>query len=197
MTKQQLINQIQEEITEDKRLPLFAYRTKNGYFPVIGEGNLKADIIFIGEAPGLHEAKTGRPFIGAAGKFLNELLASIKLEREDVYITSVIKDRPPENRDPLPGEIKAYAPFLIRQLEIIKPRVIVPLGRFALNFVFEYFGLKEKLDTIGKIHGQSFKVKAPYGPVTIITLYHPALALYNGSMRPVLKKDFRILKKFV
>ncbi len=197
MTKKQALEQIKNEIAKDKKLPLYSYRTKNKFFPVIGEGDHDATIIFIGEAPGLNEAKTGRPFIGAAGKVLNELLASINLQREDVYITSVIKDRPPENRDPLPKEIKAYAPYLSRQLEIIKPKIIVPLGRFALNFVFDYFGLGEKLETIGKMHGKSFNAKASYGPVTIVALYHPALALYNGSMRPVLKKDFRIIKKYI
>ncbi len=197
MTKKQLIKGLEDELLFDKKLPLYSYRNKNQFLPVLGAGSLSANIFFIGEAPGLNEAKSGQPFIGAAGKILNELLASIKLEREDVYITSVVKDRPPENRDPLPKEIKAYRPYLIKQLEIIRPRVIIPLGRFALNFVFEYFGLEDKLKTIGKIHGQTFKVKTSWGEVTITPLYHPALALYNGSMRPILKKDFRLLKKYI
>ncbi len=197
MPKKQLTEKLNSKLLTDKKLPLYSYRVKNKFLPVLGAGSLDANIFFIGEAPGLNEAKTGQPFIGAAGKFLNDLLASIKLEREDVYITSVVKDRPPENRDPLPKEITAYTPYLIKQLEIIQPKVIVPLGRFALNFVFEYFGLKDKLETIGKMHGQTFKAKANYGPITIVALYHPALALYNGSMRPVLLKDFKILKKYL
>ncbi len=197
MTKQQLIKQIHDELKNGQKLPLYSYRTKNNYFPVIGEGSLDAKIVFIGEAPGLNEAKTGRPFIGAAGRVLDELLASIKLERNDVYITSILLDRPPENRDPLPKEIKAYTPFLVRQLEIIKPKVIATLGRFSMNFIFNHLELENQLQTIGKIHGQVFKVKASWGEVTVLPLYHPAAALYGSSIKPTLISDFKNLKKYI
>ncbi len=197
MTKQQLIKQIHAELKNGKRLPLYGYRVKNKYFPVIGEGSLDASIVFIGEAPGLNEAISGRPFIGAAGRVLDELLASIKLERTDVYITSVLLDRPPENRDPSAKEIKAYTPFLVRQLEIIKPKVIATLGRFSMNFIFNHLGLEDQLQTIGRIHGQVFEVKASWGGVTLIPLYHPAAALYGASIKPTLIKDFKVLKKYI
>ncbi len=112
-SKASLIRQLTDEIINLKKSPLYPYRIKNGYRPVIGGGNLDAKIVFIGEAPGKKEAETGQPFIGASGKVLDQLLDSVKLKREDVYITSIVNDRPPENRDPSPKEIKLYAPFLL------------------------------------------------------------------------------------
>lgn len=173
---------------------LYKYRTENKYFPVIGEGSHFAKIIFIGEAPGKNEAKTGRPFCGAAGKFLDELLNHIGLKREDVYITNIVKDRPPENRDPLPKEIEAYGPFLDKQIEIIKPQVIATLGRFSMQYIMERFGLLLNIEPISKAHGKSYTAKASYGNIQIIPFYHPAAALYNGGMRDTLKKDFETLK---
>jgi DNA polymerase len=196
-TKIELMKKVKDEILSDKTLPLYAYRTENKFFPVIGEGSHDASIIFIGEAPGLNEAKTAKPFCGAAGRILDQLLASISLDRESVYITNTVKDRPPDNRDPLPEEIEAYTPFLIRQIDIIKPRVIATLGRYSMAFIFNHFGLSDKLSTIGKIHGQVFEVKSSYGTITVIPLYHPAMALYNGSMKPAMIKDFEVLKKYI
>lgn len=149
---------------------------------VPGEGNPNADIVFIGEGPGFHEDKQARPFIGAAGKFLDELLTSIGLKREDVYIGNVIKCRPPNNRDPLPDEIAACAPWLDRQLEILKPRVIVTLGRFSMNRYFTG-------QTIGRIHGQPRRL----GNVTVVPMYHPAAALHQGNLRRTILDDFQKL----
>lgn len=185
--------QIKDEVVNLKQSPLYQWRVK----PVIGEGSHYAKIMFVGEAPGRNESETGRPFCGAAGKVLDELLASIALKREDVYITNIVKDRPPQNRDPLPEEIKLYAPFLERQIEIIQPRIVVALGRFSMAYIMNKFDLAADLQPIGKIHGKAFTAQAPYGEVMIVALYHPAVALYNGKMREVLKEDFKILDKIL
>ncbi|MFA5207862.1 MAG: uracil-DNA glycosylase [Candidatus Paceibacterota bacterium] len=159
--------------------------------PVIGQGSLKAKIMFIGEAPGAKEDATGIPFCGRSGKFLDELLSSAQIDRQKVYICNIIKCRPPENRDPGEKEIKACSHFIEKQIEVISPNVICPLGRLSMKFVMEKFGLESEIDVIGKIHGKVFK-----GKETIIPFYHPAVALYNPKMRDVLKKDFKILKKY-
>jgi uracil-DNA glycosylase family 4 len=197
MSKFDEMKKIRDELLMFKESPLYEYRTENKYFPVVGEGSHDAHIMFIGEAPGKTEAKTGKPFCGASGKFLGFLLGTIGLTREAVYITNVVKDRPPENRDPSPDEISLYGPFLDRQIEIIQPRVIATLGRYSMAYIMKKFGLDFELEPISKIHGKVFETKASYGPLSIVTLYHPAAALYNGSMRDVLKKDFEVLKKFV
>lgn len=197
MTKHDQMKSIRDDILILKESPLFEYRTSNKYYPVIGEGSHDTNIMFVGEAPGKNEAETGRPFCGASGKFLSEMLEGIGLKREHVYITNVVKDRPPENRDPTPEEIELYAPFLDRQIEIIQPKVIATLGRHSMGYIMKKFDLDLELEPISKIHGKAFQAKASYGPVTIVTLYHPASALYNGGMRGTHKQDFEILKKFV
>jgi len=155
---------------------------------VFGDGNLDADIVFIGEAPGKNEDIQGIPFVGAAGKFLNEMLASINLKREDIYITNIVKYRPPNNRDPLPEEKTAFLPFLHQQIEVIKPKLIVTLGRHSMEVLLP--GLK-----ISQVHGQPKRLKGQ----VYLPLFHPAAALYNGGMRQTLFDDFQklplILKK--
>jgi DNA polymerase len=153
--------------------------------------------MFVGEAPGKKEAETGKPFIGAAGKQLDKLLASIGLAREEVFITSVVKDRPPENRDPLPEEIAAYGPFLIKQIEIIQPKVLVALGRYALQYLLQYLRSPELGKTISTLHGRPIAGHASYGPVTLLPLYHPAVVLYGSKHRDTLYKDFLVLKKIL
>lgn len=187
---------ILDELLEFKSSPLYDYRKSNNYFPVAGEGSHQAKIMFIGEAPGRNEAEKGRPFCGAAGKFLDQLLGNVGIKREDVYITNIVKDRPPENRDPLPEEIEAYAPFLDRQIDIIRPAVIVTLGRFSMAYIMKKFGLEKELKTISQIHGNIFKVNSLFGNLTIIPFYHPAAALYNGGTKEALKKDFEILRQY-
>jgi DNA polymerase len=184
---------IQEEILNLKQSPLYEYRISNNYLPVIGEGSLDAHIVFIGEAPGKNEALTGKPFCGASGKVLDQLLGHIGIKRGGVYVTNIVKDRPEDNRDPKPEEIKLYTPFLIQQLEIIRPKVIATLGRFSMDFIMKHFGLEENIQSISNIHGKIFKTKAPWGEVIIIPLYHPAVAIYNRSRLDELKKDFEVL----
>jgi len=195
--KLELMREIKDEVMDLEKSPLYKYRVENKYYPVIGEGSHSADIMFIGEAPGRNEAKTGRPFCGAAGKILDELLESIKIKREDVYITNIVKDRPPENRDPSPKEIEVYGPFLDRQIEIIRPKIIATLGRYSMKYIMEKFGLNNELLPISQAHGKSFDAKASYGPVKIAVLYHPCVAIYNAKSKDTLKKDFKILGKLL
>ena len=190
------LKKIKEEVLNCKNCSLYEKRVKNGFYPVIGEGSHQAKIMFVGEAPGLQEAKTGRPFCGAAGKILDELLESVGIKREEVYIANLLKCRPPENRDPQPEEIKACPPYLERQIEIIKPKVICPLGRYSMKFLMEKFGLEDQIEGISKIHGRLFKGKNLFQSITIIPFYHPAVATYNPNMKEILAKDFRILERF-
>lgn len=189
------MRQVCEDVIKFKSSPLYKERIKNKVYPVCGEGSHKAKIMFIGEAPGKTEAETGRPFAGAAGKILDGLLSSVGIPRGDVYITNVVKDRPPMNRDPLPEEISLYAPFLDRQIEIIQPKVIALLGRHSMYYVMEKFGLYDKLESISRIHGQAFEAEASYGKIMIVPFYHPAAALYNPDLRKSLLEDFKILQK--
>ena len=190
----QKLKKIRDEVWHLTLSPLYKYRKKNNYYPVIGEGNHFAKIIFIGESPGKNEAETGQPFCGAAGKILDELLESVNIKRKDVYITNIVKDRPPGNRDPLPEEIKIYSPFLIRQLEIIKPKIIATLGRFSMDFIMKLYNLEDKLQKISLLHGQVFETKVSWGKIKIIPFYHPAVALYNSNQLALLKNDFQTLK---
>ena len=191
------LEQIESEVQDLQASPLYQYRLENNYHPVIGEGDLHAKIMFIGEAPGKQEAKTGRPFVGAAGRTLDRLLASIGVEREQVYITNIVKDRPPENRDPRKDEIELYAPFLRRQIEIIQPRVIATLGRFSMDFILDHFNMPEQGKRIGELHGQPLKAKAAYGEIVVVPLYHPAAAIYNDQLLDTMERDFQVLKQFV
>lgn len=190
------LKQIKEEVLKLTSSPLYEERTKNKVFPVIGEGSHYAKIMFIGEAPGRNEAATGRPFVGAAGKILDELLSKAGIERQSIYITNIVKDRPPFNRDPLPEEIKSYAPFLERQIDIIQPEIIVTLGRYAMTYIIERFGLSSLLKPIGQMRGQILEANTGYGPIKIIPLYHPAVAVYNRAMKETLQADFGVLKQF-
>lgn len=155
--------------------------------PVFGEGNAQATIFFIGEAPGQKEDECRRPFVGSGGKFLDALLASINLKREDIYITNTVKYRPPENRDPTPLEKEQCMPWLMLELALIKPRIIVPLGRHSLGHFLQNI-------TIGDAHGKPFPLTKD---VTIFPLYHPAAALHNGSLRSTLESDMRKLGDYV
>lgn len=150
---------------------------------VFADGNPEADIVFIGEAPGKNEDLQGVPFIGAAGKFLNEMLATIGLKREDIYITNIVKYRPPNNRDPLPQEKKEFWPYLVRQLDVIAPKLVVTLGRHSM----EYFLPNQKISTI---HGEPKRIKFGDREQVVMPLYHPAAALYNGGLRQTLLDDF-------
>lgn len=154
---------------------------------VLGDGNPDAKIVLIGEAPGRAEDEQGLPFVGASGRFLNEMLDAAGLVRGDVYITNIVKYRPPNNRDPLPEEKKAFWPYLMRQLEIIQPRVIITLGRHSMECFIPGAKISEQ-------HGQPKRVKYHDSEFLVIPLYHPAAALYNGSMRQTLIDDFLAAK---
>lgn len=156
---------------------------------VPGEGNPEAEIMFIGEGPGQKEDELGRPFVGSAGKFLDEMLKGAGLKREDVYIANVVKCRPPQNRDPLPEEVEVCWPWLQKQVKIVDPKIIVTLGRHSM----ERFLPNQK---ISKIHGRAMRREiGGLGKRVFYTLYHPAAALYNGSMRKVLIQDFKKIPK--
>lgn len=190
------MEEIAEEVRKLEESPLYKYRKEQNYKPVIGEGDITARIMFIGEAPGASEAKSGRPFVGAAGRVLDELLASIGLDREKVFITNIVKDRPPDNRDPRAAEIETYAPFLERQIDIVQPRVIATLGRFAMDFILEFFSAAEQGKKISELHGRVLEASASYGEVDVVPLFHPAVAFYNRDQRKVLEEDFRVLEAY-
>lgn len=187
MDKQQSIQKLADEIKTNNICADLAAQATN---LVMGDGNVDADIVFIGEAPGKNEDLQGLPFVGAAGKFLNEMLAAAGMDRGDVYITNIVKYRPPNNRDPLPEEKKEFWPYLMKQLKIIQPKVVITLGRHSM----EYFlpGLK-----IGQIHGQPKRIQFGEEKIVIMPLFHPAAALYNGSMRQTLIDDFLKVPKVI
>jgi DNA polymerase len=176
MTKQEQLDQIKTDIIARKICPELALSATQLVF---GDGSANADVVFIGEAPGKNEDEQGLPFVGAAGKFLNELLAGVALARSDVYITNIVKYRPPENRDPLPDEKLAFLPFLQAQLEVIRPKLVITLGRHSMECFLP--GLQ-----ISKVHGQPKR----YRGWIFLPLFHPAAALYNGGMRQTIVDDF-------
>jgi len=180
--REQALDQIADEIRACERCELHRTRTKS----VPGEGPADARVMLIGEAPGWNEDQQGRPFVGAAGKFLEELLAKAGLKRSDVFITNVVKSRPPGNRDPLPDEIVACAPFLERQIEVIDPEVVVTLGRFSMARWFPG-------ERISRIHGQAKRV----GRRLIVPMYHPAAALHQQALRSTIEEDFARLPKIL
>ena len=191
--KDKKLEEIKEEVLLCQKCPLYATR----HLPVIGEGSHNADIMFIGEAPGAHEDQTGHPFWGAAGKILDNLLNKVNLKRENIYITNILKCRPPHNRDPKTEEIEACVPFLDRQIDIIQPKIICTLGNFATKYILAKFGLSDKITGISKLHGQIFESQSLFGSFKIMPLYHTAVATYNPNMKPILEKDFLILKEFL
>lgn len=180
MTKQAELDALKQAIIDNDICSELAGQATN---LVMGDGNIDATIMFVGEAPGKKEDEQGVPFVGAAGKFLNTMLEQAGMSRADVYITNIVKYRPPNNRDPLPAEKAAFLPYLLEQIRIIGPKVVVTLGRHSM----EYFlpGMR-----ISEIHGQPQLVKAGDMSFLVIPLYHPAAALYNGGMRQTLIDDF-------
>ena len=169
-----LLTELHAEIESCKNCELARHRTR----VVPGEGPEDAKLLFIGEAPGWNEDQTGRPFVGAAGKYLDQLIGMIGYKRSQVFIANVIKCRPPENRDPMPGEIMACGRWLERQLDLIKPRLIVTLGRFSMAKYFPG-------ETISKVHGRSKRI----GNIIYFAMYHPAAALHQGNLRRVIEAD--------
>ena len=181
---------LKEQILNCKKCSL--WKTRNN--PVVGEGNLNSRMMFIGEAPGFNEDKQGKPFVGAAGNIFNQLLNSINLKKEEIYITNILKCRPPENRNPREEEINFCKDYLNKEIEVIKPKIICCLGNFATGFIMKKFNLDKELQGISKIHGEVFEVSTLNGQVKIIPLYHPSVATYNSNMLETLKKDFKKIK---
>lgn len=187
MNKQQTLDDLRTTILNDDICPELRRQATQLVF---GAGNVDAEIVFIGEAPGKNEDIKGVPFVGAAGKFLDEMLSLIHLSRKDIYITNIVKYRPPENRDPSPEEKAAFLPYLQAQLEIIQPKVVVTLGRHSTNCFLPDL-------QISKVHGQPKRIRLALHrekdrvmAVVILPLFHPAAALYNGGMRQTLIDDF-------
>jgi len=176
-SKAEALEKLKEEMEQNDSLPLFGQAHL-----VFGEGNIDAEVMFIGEAPGFHEDKLQRPFVGQAGKLLDKLLVKIGWPRESVYITNIVKRRPPENRDPLPEEIEAYKPYLTRQIELIGPKMIVTLGRFSMNYFLP-------LAKISRDRGKATNI----GGRVVAPVYHPAAALRSGAMMKDLEDDFKKL----
>ncbi len=182
------LEKINEEVRVCKKCSLF--QTRNNSVP--GYGNEHAKIMFIGEAPGRYEDLQGLPFVGTAGKLLNKLLSEINISRDDVFITNIVKCRPPNNRDPTKEEIEACHGYLDRQIDIIRPKIICTLGRFSMDYILNKFGISH--GSITESHGKVFEVKNLLGRFFIIPMYHPAAALYNPLLIKELEKDFKILE---
>jgi DNA polymerase len=186
-SKQTKLNKIAKQIIDDDITP----ELREGATQLVfADGNPDADIVFIGEAPGKSEDEQGKPFVGAAGRFLNEMLEGIGLKREDIYITNIVKYRPPNNRDPWPDEKKAFLPYLQAQLEVIQPKIVATLGRHSMNCFLPDL-------QISQVHGEPKRIKLQMKEhsgdvleVVILPLFHPAAALYNGGMRQTLIDDF-------
>lgn len=185
MAKKEVLEEIEKKVSQCQTCPL--WRSPKA---VPGEGPIDSRVMFIGEAPGYHESVQGRPFVGAAGKLLDQLLNSINLKRENVFIGNLIKHRPPNNRDPLPQEVEACKPFLDEQIKAIKPEVIITLGRFSLNkFLPEEY--------ISQAHGRARKINYLGVEQILFPLYHPAAGLRNGQVLEALKTDFLALGRFL
>ena len=177
MDKLELLKKLEDDIKADESLPL---RESNLVF---GEGNHDCEVMFIGEAPGFHEDKLARPFVGRSGQLLDVLIKSIGWERKDVYITNIVKRRPPENRDPLPEEIELYKPYLARQIEIINPNVIATLGRFSMNYFLPSAKIMRDSGKLFRLNSGKF----------LVPIIHPAAALRSTSVLEALEKSFKKL----
>lgn len=183
MNPEEVLRQVSDEVSTCTKCQLHHSRKK----AVPGEGPADSDIMFIGEGPGFHENEQGRPFVGAAGKFLEELLSDIGLSREEVFIANVVKCRPPGNRDPQPEEVETCTSnYLDRQITAINPKVIVTLGRFSMNLLMPD-------SKISQVHGRAVKINGRL----VVPMYHPAAALHQGSLRPVIKNDFSQLPQLI
>jgi uracil-DNA glycosylase family 4 len=174
--KQNQLDLLSKRIIDEKVCPELAATATQLVF---GDGSPDAEVVFIGEAPGKNEDLTGKPFVGAAGKFLDEMLATIDKKRSDIYITNIVKYRPPNNRDPLPEEKEAFLPYLQAQLDVIQPELVVTLGRHSMNCFLPEL-------QISRVHGEPKRYKGR----VYLPLFHPAAALYNGAMRQTLLDDF-------
>lgn len=186
MDKKEELRKLKKEMEEDKNLPLREGTTQL----VFGEGDPDSEIYFLGEAPGFHEDRLGRPFVGQAGKLLDQLIESIGLKREQVYISNVVRFRPPSNRDPLPEEIEAFRPYIDREIEIVAPKIIVTLGRFSMGKFFPNA-------KISQVHGRQRMVNWNGKNITVIPMYHPAAALRSIDIMRQIREDFKIIPEIL
>jgi len=190
MSKLEELKKIEEDILNNLECPL-----KNQALNLVfGKGNVNADILFIGEAPGAKEDEQGIPFVGRAGKDLDKFLRQIELSLDDVYIANILKYRPPKNRDPTKQEIINHTPYLIEQIKIIKPKIIATLGNFSTKFVLAGFNQEnmKKIDGISELHGKEFKVELNGIKFRVIPIYHPSAMVYRPRLREEFENDFRI-----
>jgi uracil-DNA glycosylase family 4 len=190
-SKDEAIRRLSEEVEACRRCGLCEGRKR----AVIGEGDLDSPVVLVGEAPGRKEDEQGRPFVGSAGRLLDVLLAEAGFERRGVYITNVVKCRPPGNRRPKAEELRECTAHLERQLEIIAPRVLVPMGNSASGYVMRRYGLGG--DSIGEVHGESFPTEARWGRLIVFPLYHPAAVLYNRQLEEDVRRDLRELREII
>jgi len=179
------LKDLNKEISNCTKCNLSKTRTN----AVPGDGNSNTDVLFIGEAPGRNEDLKGKPFVGRAGEVLDKLLDSIGLGRKDIYIANILKCRPPKNRNPLASEINTCTPYLDKQIEIIQPRIIVPMGNFATSYILEKYNLKK--EKISNVHGNKFFVNTITGKIEIIPIFHPAVVTYDKNKMSQMKEDFK------
>ena len=191
MDDETIFEDLKNKVNHCKKCPL--YRTKIHY--VFGSGSIKASIMFIGEAPGANEDRIGTPFVGRAGKILDELLNSINLKREEIYIANILKCRPPQNRNPSIEEIAACIDYLNNQIDIIKPNVLVPLGSFASKYILQKYDIP--FHSISEVHGKIFQKNTIFGTLSIIPMFHPAVATYNPQKKNILLKDMKKLSEIL
>jgi DNA polymerase len=191
LDKDEQLNELKKQIISDGVCPNLAVQAKQLVF---GVGNSNSKLVFIGEAPGKKEDEAGIPFVGAAGRFLDEMLSSINIAREDIYITNIVKYRPPENRDPLPVEKQAFLPYLQRELQIIHPQLVVTLGRHAANCFLPMLKISQEHGVLQQVTLNFVNNKTI---IMLLPLYHPAAALYNGSMRDTLMHDFTQIRDII
>lgn len=193
--KEELLKEVEDKILSEMECPLKSAATNL----VFGKGNPDAKILFIGEAPGANEDKVGKPFVGRAGQELDKLLGTIGLSLVDVYIANILKYRPPKNRDPKPDEIARHTPYLIEQIEIIQPEVILTLGNFSTKFVLSKFSVEEmnRIEGVGSLHGKSRLITVGEHTWTVVPMYHPAAMLYRPQLREVIERDFKKIEKLI
>lgn len=195
--KQEKFNKIYKELIDFKESPLYEYRTQNNYFPVLGSGDLNAKLMLIGEAPGENEAKTGKPFVGQAGKMLDQILVEAGIKKDEIFITSVVHDRPPNNKTPGRKETEAYWPYLQKVIQLIKPEIIGTLGAVSAKVLTEKFIVSEKFENMTKSHGKLVTAKLDWGSVKIVFLYHPASILYKRTLQNIIQEDFNKLSAYI
>jgi len=189
MYKEELMDEVAAEIMACRKCPLWKKRKK----PVPGEGNINANVMFIGEAPGYWEDVEGKPFVGSAGEILDEMLSEIGLSRNKVYIANILKCRPPENRDPSASESEACVPYLNHQIRIVKPKIIVTLGRHSTSYILSKCGVEAA--GITRLHGRKYEAELLGFKVLLIPMYHPAAVLYNPKYKRALESDFQLLRR--